>query len=206
MFIKRCFDLIAAGLALIVLSPVIALISLIIYIRMGRPIFFRQARAGLNEKEFFMIKFRSMGNPFDDNGNPIPDNKRTGKLGHFLRASSLDELPELWNIVRGDMSLVGPRPLLIEYLPYYTKQELKRHAVRPGLTGLAQVSGRNNLDWDERLKLDIQYVEKQSFLMDLKIIALTAKKVFARSDVQVITGGTNRLDKTREKRNDYAKK
>lgn len=206
MFIKRCFDLTAAGLALIVLSPVIALVSLTIYIKMGRPIFFRQARAGLNEKEFFMIKFRSMGNPFDDDGNPIPDNKRTGKLGRFLRASSLDELPELWNIVRGDMSLVGPRPLLIEYLPYYTKHELKRHAVRPGLTGLAQVSGRNNLDWDERLKLDIQYVEKQSFLMDLKIIALTAKKVFARSDVQVITGGTNRLDKTREKRNDYAKK
>ncbi|MFP4428620.1 MAG: sugar transferase, partial [Desulfovermiculus sp.] len=142
-------------------------------------------------------KFRTMGKEFDNQGNKIPDEERTGKLGRFLRSTSLDELPELWNIVLGDMSIVGPRPLFVEYLPYYTKEEAIRHEVRPGLTGLAQISGRNALNWEDRLVLDVEYINLQSFSFDIKILFRTFYKVLTRSDVEIITGGNKRLDDER---------
>lgn len=196
---KRIFDVAASALALIILSPVILVLMLVVRLKMGRPIFFRQMRAGKHGRMFEMIKFRTMASQYDSEGNSLSEEERTGKLGRFLRASSLDELPELWNILIGNMSVVGPRPLLIEYLPYYTETEARRHDVRPGLTGLAQVSGRNSLSWEDRLALDVQYVENQSLWLDMKIIIKTAFKVVSKSDVQVITGGTNRLDDARRK-------
>lgn len=194
---KRSFDLILASVALVLLSPLLTIIAFAVRIRMGRPILFRQKRAGLHGAPFLMLKFRTMGLPHDDRGRPVPDEQRTGRLGQFLRRTSLDELPELWNVVKGDMSLVGPRPLFYDYLPYYTPREARRHEVRPGITGLAQVSGRNTLAWDDRLELDVQYVDTRSLRGDLKILFVTVLKVLARRDVQVITGGHNRLDERR---------
>lgn len=191
---KRWFDLILTIPGFIVISPLLILIALLIKFKMGSPVLFRQERAGLNGRIFLLYKFRTMGEEYDKQGNRIPDEERTGKLGRFLRSTSLDELPELWNIVIGDMSIVGPRPLFVEYLPYYTKKEAQRHEVRPGLTGLAQVSGRNKLNWEERLALDMVYVEKFNFLMDLKIIIATGHKVLRQSDVETITGGKCRFD------------
>ena len=186
-FFKRLFDILISGMGLIVISPVLLVLAVLIRIKLGSPIIFRQERPGLNEKMFTLKKFRTMTDERDENGNLLPDAQRLTKFGRFLRSTSLDELPELWNIFCGDMSLIGPRPLLISYLPYYTKREQLRHTVRPGLTGLAQISGRNLLEWDKRLEKDAEYVENLSFGLDIKIFFLTIKKVFVREDVVVDT-------------------
>lgn len=180
---KRIFDIILALIAMVVLSPVLLAVALIIRIRMGAPIFFCQVRPGLHGKPFKMIKFRTMLNSFDELGNPLPDEMRITRFGEMLRSCSLDELPELWNVFKGDMSLVGPRPLLMEYLPLYSMDQIRRHDVRPGVTGWAQVNGRNAISWEEKFKLDVWYVDNRSFLLDLKILSLTAKKVFKREGI-----------------------
>lgn len=186
IFMKRLFDFIVASTVLMVLLPVIIIVAILIRLKLGSPIFFTQDRPGLNDKIFKMYKFRSMTDACDENGKLLSDKERITKFGSFLRGSSLDELPGLWNILKGDMSLVGPRPLLVEYLKFYTATESKRHNVRPGLTGLAQVSGRNNLAWDDRLKMDVDYVNNQSFLLDLKILFLTFIKVVQKEDVVIV--------------------
>ena len=155
---------------MIVLSPVLLIVAILVRTKLGSPVIFHQKRPGKDEKIFTLCKFRTMTDEKDENGELLPDSVRLTKFGEFLRATSLDELPELWNIFKGDMSIIGPRPLLVSYLPYYTEEEQLRHTVRPGLTGLAQVSGRNFLDWDRRLQKDVEYVRKLSFLMDLKVI------------------------------------
>jgi lipopolysaccharide/colanic/teichoic acid biosynthesis glycosyltransferase len=180
---KRFFDIVASVAGLIVLSPVIAIVAYLIRKRLGAPILFRQARPGLNGKPFEMVKFRTMLDAFDAEGKPLPDSERMTDFGRFLRSSSLDELPELWNVIKGDMSLVGPRPLLMEYVPLYDDVQVRRHEVRPGVTGWAQINGRNALSWDEKFKLDVWYVDNQSFLLDLKIILLTIKKVLIRDGI-----------------------
>lgn len=183
LFIKRLLDIVISGVALIVLSPVYLILAILIRVKLGSPVIFHQERPGKDEKIFTLCKFRTMTDERDENGNLLPDNVRLTKFGKLLRSASLDELPELWNIFKGDMSLIGPRPLLVSYLPYYTEEEKLRHTVRPGLTGLAQVSGRNFLDWDNRLKKDVEYVKNLSFLMDLKVIFLTVKVVFVKENV-----------------------
>jgi len=183
LFIKRLLDIVISGVALIVLSPVYLILAILIRVKLGSPVIFHQERPGKDEKIFTLCKFRTMTDERDENGNLLPDNVRLTKFGKLLRSTSLDELPELWNIFKGDMSLIGPRPLLVSYLPYYTEEEKLRHTVRPGLTGLAQVSGRNFLDWDNRLKKDVEYVKNLSFLMDLKVIFLTVKVVFVKENV-----------------------
>jgi len=160
--LKRLFDIVASLTALILLSPVLLIVALLVRRKLGSPVFFRQTRPGLNGKPFEMIKFRTMRDAVDNQGNPLPDDQRMTPFGSFLRATSLDELPELWNVLKGDMSLVGPRPLLMEYLPLYSKEQYRRHEVRPGVTGWAQVNGRNALSWDEKFKLDVWYVENRS--------------------------------------------
>lgn len=184
--LKRSFDVIIALVAIIILAPILVTLAVLVRVKLGAPIFFKQYRPGLNEQTFAMLKFRTMTDGRDESGNLLPDNERLVPFGSFLRRTSLDELPELFNILKGDMSLVGPRPLLHEYLPYYTAREKLRHTVRPGLTGLAQVSGRNNLRWEERLAKDVEYVEQGSFWLDLKILALTALKVVKSEDVVVV--------------------
>lgn len=181
--IKRVFDLVAAVGGLVLLSPVLLATAIVVRLRLGSPILFRQARPGLNGQPFEMIKFRTMLDAIDHTGKPLPDADRLTPFGRLLRATSLDELPELWNVVRGEMSLVGPRPLLMRYLPHYSKIQARRHEVRPGITGLAQVSGRNALSWDEKFTLDVRYVDQRTFLMDLRIIALTVLKVLRREGV-----------------------
>lgn len=194
-FFKRFLDFSLSLIALIVLSPLLLILCIVGAIAMrGNPLF-RQLRPGKKgkdgkEKIFKLIKFRTMSNAKDENGKLLPDNKRLNKYGKFLRSTSLDELPELWNILVGDMSIVGPRPLLVEYLPYYTEDERKRHDVRPGLTGLAQVSGRNNVEWERRFQLDVEYVRNISFINDIKIVLLTIKKVLGKSDVSKDTSKT----------------
>lgn len=189
-YIKRLLDMILSGVALLVLSPVLLVLTILgACIMRGNP-FFTQQRPGKDEKIFKLIKFRSMTCQKDANGNLLPDEKRLTKYGRFLRASSLDELPELLNIFAGHMSIVGPRPLLVEYLPYYTAEEKHRHDVRPGLTGLAQVNGRNNLTWEQKFAYDLNYVKHISFATDVKIILQTVLKVFARADVQADTQAT----------------
>jgi len=183
LFIKRLLDIVISGVALLVLSPVYLVLAFLIRVKLGSPVIFHQERPGKDEKIFTLCKFRTMTDERDENGNLLPDNVRLTKFGKLLRSASLDELPELWNIFIGDMSLIGPRPLLVSYLPYYTEEEKLRHTVRPGLTGLAQVSGRNFLDWDNRLKKDVEYVKNLSFLMDLKVIFLTVKVVFVKENV-----------------------
>lgn len=183
LFIKRLLDIVLSGTALIVLSPVYLILAVLIRMKLGRPIIFHQERPGKDEKIFTLCKFRTMTDERDEKGNLLPDNVRLTKFGKLLRSTSLDELPELWNIFKGDMSIIGPRPLLVSYLPYYTEEEKLRHSVRPGLTGLAQVSGRNFLDWDNRLKKDVEYVNNLSFLMDLKVVFLTVKVVFVKENV-----------------------
>ena len=182
-YIKRLLDIVLSGLALVVLSPVMLVTAILVRVKLGRPVIFSQERPGKDERIFHLHKYRSMSNARDKNGALLPDEQRLGKFGRLLRSTSLDELPELWNILRGDMSIVGPRPLLVEYLPYYTPQEHCRHDVRPGLTGLAQINGRNALSWEEKFKFDLQYVERVSLGGDLKIILKTICKVFQRSDV-----------------------
>lgn len=182
-YLKRLFDFLLSLIAFIILIPIMLLISIIVCVKLGRPIIFKQKRPGKNEKIFTLYKFRTMTDEKDKDGNLLPDDERITKFGKFLRSTSLDELPELINIIKGDMSIVGPRPLLIEYLPLYNKEQKKRHNVRPGLTGLAQVNGRNNLDWEERFKEDVYYVENLSLIMDIKIILKTIIKVIKREDI-----------------------
>jgi len=181
--IKRGFDLFASLLGLILLSPVIAVIAWNIRKKLGSPVLFRQVRPGRNGKPFEMIKFRTMRDAHDANGEPLPDSQRMTAFGSFLRSSSLDELPELWNVVKGDMSLVGPRPLLMEYLPLYSAEQYRRHEVRPGVSGWAQINGRNAIEWEEKFKLDTWYVDNQSFWLDMKVIFLTIKKVLIRDGI-----------------------
>ena len=182
-FIKRIFEFTIALLALLILLPIFLTISIFVLLKMGTPIFFIQSRPGLNSKTFKMYKFRTMTNKCDKNGNLLEDKDRLLKFGSFLRSTSLDELPTLWNVLCGNMSLVGPRPLLIEYLPLYSKNQARRHDVRPGITGWAQVNGRNAISWNEKFELDTWYVENQSFALDMKIILLTLKKVIKRDGI-----------------------
>ena len=182
-FFKRAIDLILSLLALIVLWPVLLVLTILGVVKMKGNPFFTQERPGKNEKIFKLIKFRSMTCEKDADGNLLPDEQRLTKYGKILRSTSLDELPELFNILKGDLSIIGPRPLLVEYLPWYTQTERRRHDIRPGLTGWAQVNGRNSVDWDTRFRLDVEYVDNISLRMDLKIILLTVKKVLCRSDV-----------------------
>ncbi len=182
-FFKRIFDFILSGLALIVLSPIMLLTAVLVRVRLGSPVFFCQDRPGRDEKLFRLLKFRTMTDQRDEQGNLLPDEVRLTGFGRMLRSTSLDELPELINILKGDMAVVGPRPLLVRYLPFYKPEERVRHSVRPGLTGLAQISGRNNLGWDERLGLDAEYAKNITLLGDVKIILRTVGKVFRRSDI-----------------------
>ena len=180
---KRLFDIVLAVLILVVLSPVLALVTFAVRLKFGSPVLFRQARPGINGKPFMLYKFRTMTDERDVKGNLLSDAQRLGPLGQFLRATSLDELPELWNVLKGDMSLVGPRPLLREYLPHYTKEQARRHEVRPGVTGWAQVNGRNALSWEERFALDVWYVDNRSVWLDVKILFLTVWKVVRREGI-----------------------
>lgn len=182
-FFKRLLDFVLSLCALLVLSPVLLILVIVGAVQMGGNPFFTQARPGKNEKIFKLIKFRSMTNKKDADGNLLPDDQRLTKYGKFLRSTSLDELPELINILKGDMSIVGPRPLLVEYLPWYTETEKRRHSVRPGLTGWAQVNGRNSVNWDDRFRLDVEYVDNISLKMDIKILFMTVQKVLGGSDV-----------------------
>ena len=181
--LKRIIDIIGALVGLIVSSPIMLIVSLIIYLTMGRPVFFKQLRPGLNGKPFVIYKFRTMLDLRDKDGNLLPDEKRITVIGRFLRSTTLDELPEFWNVLKGDMSLVGPRPLLVEYLPRYTPEQARRHNVKPGMTGWAQVNGRNAITWEEKFKLDVWYVDNWNIPLDLKIIFLTILKVFKREGV-----------------------
>ncbi len=180
---KRIFDALVALFSLLMLSPIILVLMIIIRLKLGGPVFFSQIRPGVNGKPFKMIKFRTMLDLKDDKGRPLPDSQRMTGFGMLLRSSSLDELPELWNVLKGDMSLVGPRPLLMDYLPLYSREQFRRHEVRPGVTGWAQINGRNALSWEERFKLDVWYVDNRSFWLDLKILFLTIKKVLAREGI-----------------------
>nr|WP_313379366.1 sugar transferase [Moraxella sp.] len=181
--LKRAFDIAASTSALVVLSPVLAITAYKVKKELGSPVLFRQTRPGLHGKPFEMIKFRTMKDATDKAGNALPDSERLTDFGKRLRASSLDELPELWNVLKGDMSLVGPRPLLMEYLPLYNAEQAKRHNVRPGVTGYAQVNGRNSLSWEDKFKLDTWYVEHQSLWLDIKILLKTVKKVIIKDGI-----------------------
>lgn len=180
-YIKRMLDFLIALVGIVIASPILCIVALLVRFKLGSPVFFTQARPGLNGEIFNLIKFRTMTDARDDEGNLLPDEQRLPKFGRFLRSTSLDELPELLNILKGDMSLIGPRPLLVRYLPYYTEEENRRHSVRPGLTGLAQVNGRNALGWEQRFAYDLEYVDHCSFIMDCKIICMTVGKVMKRS-------------------------
>ena len=180
---KRAFDIVAAGLAIIVFAPFIVMIALLVRWRLGSPILFRQMRPGKDARPFEMLKFRSMTDTRDTEGRLLPDADRLTRFGRFLRSSSLDELPELWTVLKGDMSLVGPRPLLMEYLPLYSPHQARRHDVRPGLTGWAQINGRNALSWEQKFALDTWYVDNRSFWLDIKIIGRTIVGVLKRSGI-----------------------
>lgn len=182
-FIKRPMDIVLSLLAIIILSPVLLIVALLVRVKLGSPVIFKQRRPGLNENIFTLYKFRTMTDEKDENGELLPNDIRLTKLGRMLRATSLDELPELFNILKGDMSLIGPRPLLAEYLPLYNEIQKHRHDVRPGLSGLAQVNGRNAISWEEKFDFDIEYVENLTFLLDLKIILKTLLKVLKREGI-----------------------
>ncbi len=182
-YIKRILDFTLSILAIIILSPVMLILYILVRIKLGKPAIFKQQRPGKDEKIFTLYKFRTMTNKTDEQGNLLPDEKRLTSFGKKLRSTSLDELPELINIIKGDMSIVGPRPLLVEYLPYYTEQERHRHDIRPGLTGLAQISGRNSISWEEKFIDDLEYIDKISFIYDIKIILRTIEKVFKREGI-----------------------
>lgn len=181
--IKRILDITIASTALILLSPVYLIVAHKVKKNLGSPVLFRQVRPGLHGKPFEMIKFRTMKDALDAEANPLPDSERLTPFGKMLRATSLDEMPELWNVIKGDMSIVGPRPLLMEYLPLYNEQQAKRHNVRPGITGYAQVNGRNAISWEKKFELDTWYVENQSLWLDFKIMLKTIKKVIAKDDI-----------------------
>lgn len=180
---KRIFDLVLAVSALLLLSPILLVLAWQIRRKLGSPVIFRQTRPGLRGQPFVMVKFRTMSDAQGVDGKLLADAERLTPVGNFLRSTSLDELPELWNVLKGEMSLVGPRPLLMEYLPLYSTEQYRRHDVRPGITGWAQVNGRNALSWEEKFKLDVWYVDNQSFWLDLKILLLTVKKVFVREGI-----------------------
>ena len=192
-YIKRVLDFVFALLLLILLSPLLLVVTIWLHFaNKGAGAFFTQERPGMDEKIFKLYKFKSMTDERDAEGNLLPDADRITRAGRFVRSTSIDELPQLWNVLKGDMSFIGPRPLLVRYLPYYTEREHRRHDVRPGITGLSQVSGRNKLKWDERLEMDVVYVEKISFSMDLKIAARTILKIFKREDVAIIPGAVGK--------------
>ena len=182
-FGKRLLDLGMVLLALTLLWPVLLCLTMLVRLKLGAPVFFRQTRPGLHGRPFRLIKFRTMRDAFDAQGKPLPDAERLTPFGRWLRATSLDELPELWNVLKGEMSLVGPRPLLMEYLPLYSAEQARRHEVKPGITGWAQVNGRNALSWEGKFELDVWYVDHQSFWLDVQIIALTIKKVLLREGI-----------------------
>lgn len=190
-YIKRLLDFILSLLALIILSPILLVIYILVRIKLGKPAIFKQKRPGKDEKIFTLYKFRTMTDEKDENGKLLPDEKRLTKFGNILRKTSLDELPELVNILKGDMSIIGPRPLAVVYLPYYNDQEKHRHDVRPGLTGLAQVNGRNTLIWEDRFKYDLEYINNITFLNDCKIIIKTIRKVFKEEGIEVRGTGKN---------------
>ena len=202
--LKRPFDVLVVAAALLVLAPVMGITALLVRVKLGSPVIFKQERPGKDERIFTLYKFRTMTDERDENGELLPDTDRLPATGKMLRFLSLDELPELFQIIRGDMSIVGPRPLIPRYLPYYTEREKHRHDVRPGLTGLAQTSGRNTLSWDERLELDIQYTDRITFLGDLKIIWTTIKKVFRAEDIVVRGTGNSVPDFDVERRRKMA--
>jgi len=180
---KRFIDIMLSLLALIMLSPIMFIVAILIVLKLGKPILFSQKRPGLYGKIFDIYKFRSMKNAIDESGNSLPDSDRLTPFGKLLRSTSLDELPALWNVLKGEMSLVGPRPLLVEYLPLYSPEQARRHKVRPGITGWAQVNGRNAISWEDKFKLDVWYVDNQSLFLDIKILLLTVKKVFLRDGI-----------------------
>lgn len=181
-YIKRCLDFLLSLCGIIALSPILIALAVLVRVKLGSPVLFKQERPGKDEKIFTLCKFRTMTDARDKKGELLPDAVRLTKFGKFLRATSLDELPELFNILKGDMSVIGPRPLLVSYLPYYTERERLRHSVRPGLTGLAQVSGRNFLDWDRRFQRDVEYVEHLTFGMDMKVLWMTVQTVLGHTD------------------------
>lgn len=189
-FIKRILDIILSFLALVILSPLLILTAFLIRIKLGEPVFFKQLRPGKNEKIFGILKFRTMTDAKDENGNLLPDEIRLTRFGQFLRSTSIDELPELLNILNGDMSIVGPRPLLVQYLERYNKEQKHRHDVKPGLTGLAQVNGRNGITWEEKFHYDLEYVKNITFYGDCKIIFQTVMKVFGREGISSTTSVT----------------
>jgi len=181
--LKRAFDFTVAGLSIVVLAPLLAVVALLVFLKLGAPVLYRQVRPGLHAKPFELFKFRSMLDAFDEDGKPLPNDQRITPFGQTLRSLSLDELPELWNILKGDMSFVGPRPLLMDYLPLYDERQSRRHEVRPGLTGWSQVNGRNSISWEEKFEFDIWYVENASFGLDIKIILMTIMKVLRREGI-----------------------
>ena len=189
-FVKRAFDIVISAAAMLLLSPLMLAVAILVRVKHGAPVIFKQERPGLNEKSFYMYKFRSMTNERDAEGKLLPDEKRLTEFGKFLRASSLDELPELWNILRGDLSLIGPRPLLVKYLPRYSERQHKRHLVRPGMTGWAQVHGRNLLSWHVKFEYDVWYAEHISFGLDVKIFFMTILKVLKREGINSESAAT----------------
>ena len=189
-FVKRPMDFLLSLIAIIVLSLVFLIVAILVRTKLGSPVLFKQKRPGLNEKIFTMYKFRTMTDERDENGELLPDSVRLTKFGRLLRSTSLDELPELFNILKGDMSIIGPRPLLVQYLPLYNDHQKRRHEVRPGLSGLAQVSGRNAISWEEKFNLDVEYVDNVSFISDWKIIFITIKKAFIREGISSETAAT----------------
>lgn len=202
-FVKRLIDIMISTAGIVLLSPIMVILWILVRMKLGKPAIFTQERPGRNERIFKLYKFRTMTDAKDEKGELLPDEVRLTDFGRKLRTTSLDELPELFNILKGDMSLIGPRPLLIKYLPYYTKREQLRHTVRPGLTGLAQVSGRNFIAWDQRLEKDVEYVENLSFWMDIKIFARTVAVVFKKENVAVETNAVEgSLCDERERRKD----
>lgn len=187
---KRGFDILVAGTLLVILLPVFLVLVLFVRTRLGSPVLFRQQRPGLHGRPFEIIKFRTMTDARDSEGRLLPDGERLTRFGRFLRSSSLDELPELWNVLKGEMSLVGPRPLLMEYLPLYSPQQARRHEVRPGITGWAQVNGRNAISWDEKFAMDVWYIDNRSLALDIRVLALTVLKVFKREGISAVGEAT----------------
>lgn len=183
MSFKRSFDILCSALALLLLWPMLLVLYVLVRVKLGSPALFRQQRPGLHGRPFMMVKFRTMLDALDADGNPLPDDVRLTRFGRLLRATSLDELPELWNVLKGEMSLVGPRPLLMEYLPLYSAEQARRHEVRPGVTGWAQINGRNALSWKQKFALDVWYVDNRSFWLDIRILLLTVRKVFVREGI-----------------------
>jgi len=201
--LKRIFDFLVGALLLLALAPVLIVLAVVILAKIGYPPFFVQRRPGLHEKSFPLVKFRTMSNDRDAKGDLLPNEMRLGDFGRWLRSTSLDELPELFNVLVGHMSLVGPRPLLVEYLPYYSAEQCRRHSVRPGITGWAQVNGRNALGWEQRFELDVWYVDNQSFWLDIRILFLTVRKVLRREDITAGGGRfTRRFDEEMKERSE----